>query len=307
MFCVNCGHPYESGHYFCNFCGHPLEASQLRFVVTEADRSSDSVATAAVQRLEEPPTPLPSVDTENRELGTVEGKAAPASAPRYADFVGFALMSATMASIVAFIVADDIARAEWKSMLLAVLASVLCLLFLKRSLAAHGELKMSGVNDVVLGGRKLLIRCVIFAVIFIGTAAIVGAVIGLDGAETNQYISDLQHFKEIGGRISSARDSAAQTVPAQIEMYRAIEPDVKEFESVMTRLRAEATIYDQKYPEAHQTQSIEVAKKRADLLRRQVEIAKSMQSLSPGAQWHAWRYRCSQYWMRRTDSMLLSS
>ena len=24
MFCVYCGHPYESGHHFCNFCGHQL-------------------------------------------------------------------------------------------------------------------------------------------------------------------------------------------------------------------------------------------------------------------------------------------
>jgi chromosome segregation ATPase len=105
--------------------------------------------------------------------------------------------------------------------------------------------------------------------------------IGTSGAETNSLISDVDQMSRFGDRISNARNAAKRTVPAQVEMYKSIEPDVEQLNSVLTRLRNEYATYDNKYPSLHDTIAkalggVETGLKRMNLLRQQIATAKEL-------------------------------
>ena len=161
---------------------------------------------------------------------------------------------------------------------------------------AWNKLKAIQVVDDQAGWRKkLLSRTVLFGVLFSAVAAGLGVGIGTSGAETHRFVTDLQLMSTIGDRISKARDSAALTVPAQIDMYKSIEADVSAWDSVLRRVRAEADVYNSKYPDQNEgskiVKSVEIGLKRADLLRQQIAIAKEIEPLESNARWNAWRTR----------------
>lgn len=140
---------------------------------------------------------------------------------------------------------------------------------------------MSADPDVLLRRRKLVRRSIFFAALFIGTAVLVGAEIGISGAETNSLLSDIDQMSRLGDRISNARNTAERTVPAQLQMYKSIEPDVQQLSSVLIKLRDEYAIYDNKYPSQHDTvtktlSGVETGIQRMALLRQQIATAKEI-------------------------------
>jgi hypothetical protein len=109
----------------------------------------------------------------------------------------------------------------------------------------------------------------------------VGNGIGTSGAETNSLIADADQMSRLGERISNARNAAERTVPAQVEMYKSIEPDVEQLSSVLTKLQGEWAIYERKYPSQHETvaktlRAIETGVKRMALLHQQIAAAKEI-------------------------------
>jgi hypothetical protein len=202
-----------------------------------------------------------------------------------------------MLSIISFDLANDFARGKFTSLPMDVIACIGCVLFLKLAVDKWKSLEqMSTEPDIAVRRWKLLFRSISFAVVFVTIAGIVGFEIGTSGSETNSFVADIREMSSIGDRISQSRDSAGNTLPDQIAMYKSIEQDVEKLSSVLTRLRSEAKIFDQKYPAQRETnqktiQSIEIGLKRASLLREQIAVAKDLEQLDSTAQWDEWNTR----------------
>jgi hypothetical protein len=239
-------------------------------------------------------TPAEVTDFEHQGPAADKTQFVSATEPPYARFVFFSICSTLAASTTSFIWVDGVARQQWNSVPLAVLATVACLLFLNAAVKTAGRLGQIGTSEVLLRKKKLVRRIIFFAVLFIGTAAFIGNGIGTSGAETSHLLSDIGQMSQIGDRISKARSNAALTIPAQVEMYKSIEPDVEQLSVVLGRLKQEYATYDSKFPAQHETtekalQSSQTGVKRMDLLRQQIAVAKLIEELDANAQVEMWR------------------
>jgi len=101
-------------------------------------------------------------------------------------------------------------------------------------------------------------------------------------------------MNELGARLSDARKSAPATMPAQIEMYKSMEADLRKYVSVLQCLQKEVDARVKMFPleredapEAIQVLGIHL--KGADLLRRQIALAKEIEPLDPDAQLSVWQ------------------
>lgn len=297
LYCVSCGHAYESSHRFCNFCGHALGARAISDAPVESPtiEQPPTLLASAEETVNQPreSTGVAALEPEAKEPLAREVPSFAAPDPPYAKFVTLSISSGLAASITSFIIADGYARQQWNSMPLAIAATVVCLLFLNFAIKTAGRLRQIGTSDILLKRKKLIYRNVFFAALFIGTAALIGSGIGASGAETGHLLSDIQEMSRIGDRISKARTAAARTVPAQVEMYKSIEPDVEQLSATLGRLQPEWAIYDGKFPAQHETtekaiQSAQTGAKRMDLLRQQIAVAKLIEGLDSNAQLGAW-------------------
>jgi hypothetical protein len=158
----------------------------------------------------------------------------------------------------------------------------------KRAVNSWGRLKELDPKNGMAYRDKIRSRGIVFTLLFLATAAVVGGAIGKHGQEAAQMTADFREMAEVGKRISQARNSAARTVPAYVEMYTAIEGDVGELDSVLRRLRTELDVYDGEFPDQHEEatksiHSIEVGLRRASLLRQQIAVAKDIDPLDPEA------------------------
>jgi hypothetical protein len=169
------------------------------------------------------------------------------------------------------------------------------LLFLNAAIRKAGRIRAIGAADVLLRRKKLIRRSILFAVLFIGTAVLVGNGIGASGAETNSLIADSDQMSRLGERISNARNAAERNVPAQVVMYKSIEPDVEQLRSVLAKLQEEWASYDRKYPSQHETvartlRGIDTGVKRTALLRQQIAAAKEIGNIDDAdEQFRTWR------------------
>jgi len=144
--------------------------------------------------------------------------------------------------------------------------------------------------------RNVIVTSVVFALVFFAISAIVGVVIGRNGAEMTQLATDWNRMETLGRRISEARNAAKATVPSQIMMYEKIEHDVEEWESALGRLRGDFAIYDTKFPYQHQhtvknIADLDVGLRRAALLKEQIAVGKAIKLLNVHQQWIAWQTR----------------
>lgn len=295
MFCRFCGVTLPEDSTFCHSCGKRLISSEPTLQHSDADSTPRSAPA--------PPAPStaasPALGTAAAAQQLLDQPAIPAIAsdPPYARFVLSSLVSAVMASVLAFNIADAAARGKWDSTVSTAIATVLCLLLVSYSVKIWSQIKPgSGNEESGIVQRKLRSRNVFFGILFIATGAVMGTLIGTSGAETNHLIEDSHKVREIGDRIAAARNSAARTVVGQVSMYKDIEPDVVTWDSFLRRMQKDLVVYDQKYPADHQNtaasiRSVEIGLKRADLLRRQIALAKEIETLRPEAQWDAWRTR----------------
>src|SRR5262249_10196013 len=83
-------------------------------------------------------------------------------------------------------------------------------------------------------------------------------------------------------------------IDSYVQMYKNIEPDVKDLESTLRRLTTELAVYDGKFPMQHEqtTKSIagmETGLQRMALIKQQIETAKQIDALDPGQQFAGWK------------------
>jgi hypothetical protein len=218
-----------------------------------------------------------------------------ATPPPYALFVSQVLGLALSLSVAAFSAADNMAHGYWRFSPF-VISSVAAVAVMLRMPGTWRSVEAGTDADAVAHQRKLLRLSIIFIVLFIATAFIVGAAIGKNGKERAQLQNDFREMSSIGSRISRARNSVEHTVPAHVVMYKSIEDDVDSFDAIMRKIQAELAVYDEKFPGQHdQTarsiQSIGVGLKRASLLKQQIGVARDIESLDPAPRWRAWQDR----------------
>jgi hypothetical protein len=142
--------------------------------------------------------------------------------------------------------------------------------------------------------RNILVAGTVFVLLYACLAAFLGSVIGQNRAESIEFEMDLHHQRELADRISRARNGAARNIPSYVAMYEAIEADVKEYASVLSKVRAEWDKYDSKFPTQHAAtqkykSSVDKEIRRSALLAKQIAVAKQIGLLEEPYQISYWR------------------
>lgn len=142
--------------------------------------------------------------------------------------------------------------------------------------------------------RNLLVTSIIFALLYLGLAALLGSVIGQNRAEAVQLNDDITRQKELADRISQARNAVSNSVSSYVAMYAGIESDVRDYLSTLLRLREELPKYDSKFPAQSETtrkftNTVEREIRRSNILMKQIATAKRIASLDEYQQGLTWR------------------
>jgi hypothetical protein len=122
----------------------------------------------------------------------------------------------------------------------------------------------------------------------------VGFVIGRERAILVAYNADLDHEVALARRIGKARSESEANIASYVQMYKAIEPDTRKYESTLLRLESETSEYDAEFPELHQQTSkniviFENELRRSRLLEQEIAVAKQIEMLDQTEQLTAWR------------------
>lgn len=287
MFCVNCGRQYNPADKFCNHCGHPLPSG---VGATGASAGGETVGgqplvNAAAVEIHIQSALLAPPPNQHQEI-----------AP-YAAFVLKLLSSSLLISVAVFNVADALARKRWEATTSTAVAMLAAILLARSARKTWGRvIAAEPKTDANLKRRhrNVLATGIVIVVLFFVVSAIVGTAIGQNGAEAAQLNADLEHMPAVGKRISKARTAVEATIPSYVQMYKAIEPDVQDFESTLHRLKTEWGMYDAKFPEQHQQTyksivAVETGLRRAELLKQQIAVARQIESLDPSHQWAVWQ------------------
>lgn len=190
---------------------------------------------------------------------------------------------------------DFLTRNRWKPTISNAVA-VLAALFLARSAYNTWTQVLAAEPDSSLKRRhrNVLATGLVIVLLFFFISAILGNVIGQNGEEAARLNADLEHMGTVGDRISKARNAAEATIPSHLRMYKTIEPDVRDFESTLTRLETELMAYDVKFPQQHQqtqktSAAVDIGLRHARLLERQIIVARQIEVLDPNQQWAVWK------------------
>ena len=290
MFCVSCGNSYE----FCNHCGHPLPSGVGQSVGEVASDKPVLVEVATVDAARE--------TLENHNEGLTLAEPVPTPPPPsevapYARFTSLVLGAALLMSVLVFNIGHAFSRHRWEATISTIVAMVLAALLARSARGAwHRIIAVEPENDSLLRlrHRQILRKSAVIIVLLFASAAIVGIAIGQSRAEAVQLGADLQQLTTVGGRISKARSAVQATIASYVEMYKAIEPDVQELESIEGRLKTELGVFDGKFPSQHEETSksivgMDQGLRRMALLKQQIEIAKQIDALDPGKQFSVWK------------------
>jgi hypothetical protein len=285
MFCGNCGNQHvDAADQFCKYCGHQTSSGTFQHPLAKPpNKYVYGMSVTAESGID---TTLPTI------AGTQPASFA-REAPPYAMFVSQVLGFTICGCVVVFNIANDSARGYWRSTLSTAVASILAMVLSPLALNCWKRITILPDNEAN-HRRKILTRSVVFALLFLTTAAIVGNAIGSSGKEAVQMASDSREMSQIGDRISQARSAVTQTIPSHLEMYKSIETDVQKFDTTLRRLQTDLAVYDGKFPNqrdetAKSIHAIEIGLKRAGLLKQEIAAAREIESLDPTLQWSAWQ------------------
>jgi hypothetical protein len=142
--------------------------------------------------------------------------------------------------------------------------------------------------------QNILVASAVLVLLYLGLGALLGSVIGQYRAESIQFNVDNGHEKELADRISKDRNSVEANIPSYLRMYKAIEPEVREYSATLLRLRTEVGIYDSKFPDQHVGTGkykafIETEIRRSELLTKQIAIAKQIEPIAESQQRQLWQ------------------
>jgi hypothetical protein len=279
LFCVNCGRPYEAFEKFCNSCGKTLPRPNLDIPQTPETNKLQEHSTSLPPQESEPtpeeqliePPPIP-----------IEKEVLSPSIP-FARLTLFSALAIVCLSSVSFAVFDDIYRGKAYLLPFACVVLIACAASLGQARSSWLKIAAYGVKGSLplRLRRKLVIGLSIFAVLTLGGGMILGAQVGMSGAETESYIADLALYRSLGDKVSAARNTAPGTIEGQLAMYAQIEPELRSLNLVVEK-KTENRVYAMRYPAAQATttssaEAFERTSKRGELLLQQIAIAKEIE------------------------------
>jgi len=325
-YCGKCGTKAVGGNLFCTGCGSPLHGDDeplsssppghpyaaangtgfspvlptpvhhdAEFVAIQGTLTTAEVS-AALRPTPDTSGEISSEPASSNVLPGSEEVASRGMEPPVVRLVLLILGAMLMVSVIAFSLADDIARSALPVSAPLMAAAFVLPFLLYHTVKTLGTLKhLSVLNEAIGHARgRLLRQSIVFGVLFTIIASAAGYGIGTSGNETQRLLRDEEQYTEIGNRISYQRNSAASTVPSQIAMYNRLEPDVRAFAWICATLHGEFAVFDRKYPNQHQTtedslHNIDNGAKRATLLLQEIEVAKRIGSLEVTQQLPVWK------------------
>jgi len=217
MFCANCGKAYDADDKLCKQCGQPVLSARVQEGTAVEPVLAGPSPTGNVAAS----FPADSVQTS----GGQPGSSLPPvlnNAPPYAVFVSQILASALCGSVVVFNITDDFVRGRWHSTAPTGIAAAIALTVTYLALKSWVKIRESDGENDVTRRRKLLSSCIAFSLLFLATAAIVSAAIGISGKEEAQMKADSKELPTVVDRISRARKATGRTIPARIARYKSI-------------------------------------------------------------------------------------
>jgi hypothetical protein len=142
--------------------------------------------------------------------------------------------------------------------------------------------------------RSVVVTSLIFFVLYIGLAVLLGSVIGQNRAEAAQLDLDMDNQKKLAHRIGEARNSVSDSMSSYLAMYTEIGSDVDNYSATLLRLRNEIPVYISKFPKQTETMkayanTVEREIRRSELLKKQIATAKKIAQLNEYQQAAAWR------------------
>jgi Double zinc ribbon len=288
-FCVNCGKPYDQSYKFCNYCGHLLPDAHFQSKREPPAREPVKEPSSLAQSQQAQPTV-----TDNSLPSSLKVWKVP-----YAAFTLWFLASVGSCSCAFFTAAYAVGRNSFGDITITLFTfSLIATVFLVAAMKRTWNKVVLSESSADAGRKwrrnRILIKAAVLAILFLSMSAGVGYVIGLNGAEAAQVLTDFAQMRTLGDRISKARSpNGDQGIPWYIEMYKSIEPDVTSLDVVLHRLTNEYPSYIEKFPdgdtEGPKTMSdLNIGLRRMALLKQQIAVAKTMGGLSPAEQSSIW-------------------
>lgn len=220
----------------------------------------------------------------------------PHNDPPYVSFVIFGLGALLSSSVVLFGLGESIANHRWNAPVAAVLSfsSGVVLARFAVSRWRHISASEAGAGGDLKRARRFLLTALVLVLLMMSGSISVGLAIGENRVEAAELSTDLERMKEVGARISKARNDVERTIPSYVQMYRGIEPEVADLEATFERLKKELTSYDARFPSQHEQTassiaSMEIGLRRTALLKQQIEVAKALSELPTERQSQTWQ------------------
>jgi hypothetical protein len=322
-FCVNCGKPYEPSFKFCNFCGHEIaqphttatgvEASTTDTRKSDGDYShtydsgasaTESVAVRVKDQFAETsvsdvlPALLPE-ESKQIQAPIAPPKPLEVEQPPYAAFTLWFISTVGLYSCADFAIFQALARDTFSANAITVLIACIalgtvCTEGMRRAWRRVASTEVSG-DDVIRRRRKrVIVKTVVFGILFLAAAAGTGYAIGQSGAQAAQVEGDMAEMRSLGGRITKARSPVGNPgISWYIQMYPQIEPDVIKLDNVLHRLATEYPAYAANFPgQDEQTRqfvaNINTDIERMTLLEQEIAVAKKIQTVDESQQFSVW-------------------
>lgn len=283
MYCTSCGSQYPDNAKFCPECGKPIGPVSERSVDNVVNLQRAPTSSAA---------PIPT--TEN---GITLSKRAIARPRLTYIWLGLEFVSAVgLIALALFWMArmvasgnPDIQNHVFESSGGGIVLIVVCL-GLSQS---WKRLKISEPDSEPRfrkKHRKLNQLAAVFLILCAAGAVWAGISQGSCDATVSVFGNDVKQSQAAMQAIGNARMTSNTTIEGYIQMYKSIEPQVAQEKALVSRLRTEIPPCGDFQPRAQGFERIiNNLDQRLTLLSREIEVAKSIESLPPAEEQNQWQ------------------
>jgi hypothetical protein len=295
MICSGCGNECHEADKFCQRCGTFLSEQQGSYAAAPmfgavASQPTPMAGSAAAV------SPAPSSSSLGNPSSSYSTEAYPIQPAPYASLMGLLLVAIVCFSIAlfCFVLAWKMHFAGRNLLVAAQLAGAAFVAFWF-SLKQRRQIKLGQQSA---GLRSLARASICIGIMFCSVAVGMGVQLGSKRAAFLALMDDWAHLQQVGQHISDKRNQVPVEIPAYLDMYKAISPDVQDLQATAKKLLEEEERYQAEYPEysANATKELadlRITQQRAALLSQQIQIAEKMSIQGEQERLVTWRNEMS--------------
>lgn len=295
MICTGCGNECCETDTFCQRCGTFVSGQQGSYAAApmfEAVASQPTPMAAAGAAV----SPAPSFSSLDNPSSSYSTEAHPTQPAPYASLMGLWLVAIVSFSIAVFcfVLAWKMRFAGRNLLIAAQLAGAAFVAFWF-SLKKRKQIKLGPQS----AGLRSLARASFFiGIMFCSVAVGMGIQLGSKRAAFLALMDDWAHLQQVSQHISDKRNGVPAEIPAYLDMYKAISPDVQDLQATAKKLLEEEERYQAEYPEysanaAKEMADLRITQQRAALLSQQIQIAEKMSLQGEPERLVTWRNEMS--------------